>query len=52
MKKEWKFNYIYDLNATVKEKIETIARVIYGAQRIVFSIKAERDIEKIEARAI
>jgi len=40
-----KFNYLYDLNTSVKEKIETIAKKIYGARRVVYTVTAEQDIE-------
>ena len=39
-----KFCYLYDLNAPVKEKIETIAKKMYGAERVVYTVIAERDI--------
>lgn len=40
-----KFKFLYDLNLPVKEKIETIAKKIYGAQRVVYTVVAERDIK-------
>ncbi len=40
-----KFNYLYDLNVSVKGKIETIAKKIYGAGRVVYTVTAEQDIE-------
>jgi len=40
-----KFNYLYDLNTSVKEKIETIAKKIYGAGRVVYTVTAEQDVE-------
>lgn len=42
------FCYLYDLNKSVKEKIETIAKKIYGAERVVYSVVAERDIKLCE----
>lgn len=42
------FHYLYDLNLSVKEKIETVAKKIYGAQRVVFTVNAERDIKLCE----
>ena len=39
------FHYLYDLNLSVKEKIETIAKKIYGAGRVVYTVTAERDIK-------
>ena len=43
-----KFRYLYDLNAPVKEKIETIAKKMYGAVRVVYTVIAERDIKLCE----
>jgi len=40
-----KFEYLYDTNLTVKEKIEKIAQKIYGADRVVYTVNAERDIK-------
>ena len=42
------FHYIYDTNASVKEKIETIAKKMYGAGRVVYTVIAERDIKLCE----
>ncbi len=42
------FNYLYDLDQGVKEKIETIAKEIYRAKGVVYSKKCEKDIKKIE----
>lgn len=39
------FHYLYDNNISIKEKIDTIAKKIYGAERVVYSVEAERDIE-------
>jgi len=43
-----KFKFLYPLDISVKEKIETIARNIYGAGKIVYSITAEDDIRIIK----
>lgn len=40
-----KFRYLYDLNAPVKEKIETIAKKIYGAGRVTYTVTAEQDVK-------
>ena len=40
-----KFHYLYDLDMPIKEKIETIAKKMYGACRVVYTVVAERDIE-------
>lgn len=42
------FKPLYDWNASVKEKIETIAREIYGAEGVEYSKKALTDLKKIE----
>ena len=39
------FKYLYDTNLPVKEKIEIIAKKMYGADRVVYSVTAERDIK-------
>ncbi|UCG29313.1 MAG: formate--tetrahydrofolate ligase [candidate division WOR-3 bacterium] len=38
---------IYELNATVEEKIETVAREIYGAEGVNYTTRAERDIRRV-----
>ena len=40
-----KFRYLYDLNLSVREKIEIIAKKMYGAGRVVYTVTAERDIK-------
>lgn len=42
------FKYLYSLDMSVKEKIETIARKIYGAGKIVYTVAAEDDIRIIK----
>ena len=42
------FKPIYDWNSPIKEKIETIAQEIYGADGVDFSAKAEQDLKRIE----
>lgn len=42
------FKQLYDWNAPVMEKIETIAREIYGADGVEYSKKALTDLKKIE----
>ncbi len=44
-----KFKPLYDANRPVKEKIETIAREIYGADGVDFAPAASKNIEQIEA---
>lgn len=48
-KKKSKFKVLYDEKKSVEEKIEKIARDIYGAREVKFSTKAQKQIEKIEA---
>ncbi|MGH7517226.1 MAG: formate--tetrahydrofolate ligase [Gemmatimonadales bacterium] len=43
------FKPLYDVNRPVKEKIETIAREIYGADGVDFTPAASKNIEQIEA---
>lgn len=42
------FKPLYDWNASVKQKIETIAREIYGANAVEYATKAEQDLKRIE----
>ncbi|MDJ0836989.1 MAG: formate--tetrahydrofolate ligase [Acidobacteriota bacterium] len=42
------FRFLYPLEATIKEKIETIAREVYGADGVIFEQKAEKQIRKYE----
>ncbi len=39
-----KFNFLYPLDRTIKEKIETIAREVYGADGVDYSPEAEAQI--------
>ncbi|MGH7628422.1 MAG: formate--tetrahydrofolate ligase [Gemmatimonadales bacterium] len=43
------FKPLYDVNRPVKEKVETIAREIYGADGVDFAPAASKNIEQIEA---
>lgn len=45
--KEATFTPMYDLEAPVKDKIETIARKIYGAVAVDYTSKAKADLKKI-----
>jgi len=47
-KKKTKFKVLYDEKKNIKEKIEKIAREIYGAREVKFSAKAQKQMEKIE----
>jgi formate--tetrahydrofolate ligase len=42
------FHFLYDLNKPVKEKIETIAKKMYGAGSVVYTVAAEQDIKLCE----
>ncbi|MDH7517887.1 MAG: formate--tetrahydrofolate ligase [Candidatus Thermoplasmatota archaeon] len=39
-----RFRFLYDVKMPVKEKIETIAEKMYGADRVVYTVTAEQDI--------
>ena len=42
------FEVLYDVNSSVEEKIETIAREIYGASGVNFTKKAKKQIANLE----
>lgn len=44
-----KMQRLYDWNLPIKEKIETIAKEIYGAEGVDYSAKAEKGIKLIES---
>ncbi len=46
--KESHFKVLYEDNLPIKEKIETIAKKIYGADGVTYSAEADRAIAKIE----
>jgi len=43
------FNPLYDYNWTIEQKVETVAKKMYGAKSVQFGVKAKKDIKKIEA---
>ena len=45
--KENNFQFIYDQNASIKDKILAISQKIYGAKDVEYSEKAEQDIAEI-----
>lgn len=45
--KENNFNYLYDLNDTVEDKIYKIASKVYGAKEVVYKKKAKEMLEQI-----
>ena len=48
-KGESTMEYVYDVNAPIKEKIEAIAKKVYGADGVDFSAKASKEIKNLEA---
>lgn len=46
--KEENFKFIYELEDTIKQKIEKLAKNIYGAKAIEYSEEALKQIEKIQ----
>ncbi len=42
------FSFLYDLNLSIKEKIETIAKKIYGAADVSYTAVAEKKIKQYE----
>lgn len=47
-KKESRFKVLYEDNLPLKEKIETIASEIYGADGVTYAPAAEKQLEKLE----
>jgi formate--tetrahydrofolate ligase len=43
------FKFVYPLDMNLKDKIETIARNVYGAEDVDFTREAEKEIENLEA---
>ncbi len=43
-----KFKYIYDENDTISNKIDKVAKQIYRAKRVIYSVESEKQIQKIE----
>lgn len=43
------FKVLYEDNLSIKEKIETIAKKIYGASEVTYDAQASKAIEKIES---
>ncbi|HPA92567.1 MAG TPA: formate--tetrahydrofolate ligase [Petrotogaceae bacterium] len=39
---------LYDLSSSLQQKVETIAQSIYGADSVVFSAQARKEIKKLE----
>ena len=49
-KNENNFNYLYDVNDTIADKIKTIAQKVYGAKDVDFSLNAKKQMKEIEQR--
>ena len=47
--KESKFKLLYEDNCTLKEKIETVATQIYGAEGVNFTSQASKQLEQLES---
>ncbi len=47
-KKESNLKFVYELEDNIKTKIEKVAKNIYGAKDVIYSDKAEKNIELIE----
>ncbi len=43
------FQYRYDNNHSIKEKIERIATSLYGAKGVVYAPKADKEIQRLES---
>lgn len=48
LEKDAEFKFLYDLNIPVKEKIEIIAREMYGADGVIYTNEAEENIALIK----
>ena len=46
---EARFKPLYPLELGLKQKIETVAREIYGADDVHYSPKAEKDVQRLES---
>ena len=42
------FKHLYEVEAPIAQKIETIVKEIYGGDGVVFSAKAQKEIKKLE----
>ncbi len=46
------FRFLYDESASIKEKIETIGKRVYGASEVVYYLAAETKIEQFTAQGL
>ncbi|CAK4076897.1 unnamed protein product [Aphanomyces euteiches] len=45
-----KFQTLYDSDASIESKVETIAKALYNASGVAFTAKAKEQVEKLEAQ--
>jgi formyltetrahydrofolate synthetase len=43
-----RFRFLYPLNSSIKDKIEKVAKEMYGAEKVRYSAKAEKSISRYE----
>lgn len=48
-KKESHFNCLYEDSLSLREKIETVAKEIYGAKEVVYDKAVEKDLDRLES---
>ena len=48
-RKEGSFRMLYDTSLPIREKVETVAKLIYGAGQVIFLSAAEKSLESIES---
>ncbi len=46
--KENKFSFLYDVNDSIRDKIEKIAKEIYGAKEVIITSQAKKEIKRLE----
>ena len=46
--KDNEFKFLYDVDLTIKEKLEKISKDIYRAKDVIYTKKANKDIKRIE----
>ncbi|WP_297570543.1 formate--tetrahydrofolate ligase [uncultured Anaerovibrio sp.] len=49
MEKPNSFNFAYDINQSIPEKIEAVVKRVYGGDGVVFTGAAQKQLEEIEA---
>ena len=49
MEQENNFNFAYDVNQSIPEKIEAVVKRVYGGDGVVFTGPAQKQLEEIEA---